>query len=129
MNQYAQSPFIYRSFIRSRKTTRGGVRDLLSGRTSRKHVRFFAGIISRICLPISVSTTLGYPKRARLKLSLHVNMGFPDFAIIITGFTAAGSLNGHFKKYSNPVSQNFRFVFAGRMSRGPAVGSVRGKTF
>jgi hypothetical protein len=108
---------------------RGGEKDLLSGRTSRKHVRCFAGIISRTCQRISVFTTLGCPKRARLKLSLHVNTGFRDFATIITGFTAAGSSNGHFKKFSNLAGQNFHFVFAGPMSHGAVVGSVRGKTF
>jgi hypothetical protein len=93
------------------------------------HVRSFVAIISRICQPILVSTTLDCPKRARLKLSLHLNMGFRDFAIIITGFTAAGSSNGHFKKFSSPAGQNFRFVFAGQMSHGAVVGSVMSKTF
>jgi hypothetical protein len=121
--------FTCRSFTLSRKTTFGGAKDLLSGRTLRKDVRCFAGIISRICQPIWVFTTLGCLKRARLKLSLHVNTGFRDFAIFITGFTAAGSSNGHFKKFSSPAGQNFRFVFAGQMSHGAVVGSVRGKTF
>ena len=72
---------------------------------------------------------LRLPETRRLKLSLHVNTGFRDFAIIITGFMAAGSRSAVSRSSRIPVGQNFHFAFAGPMSRGPVVGSVRGKTF
>src|SRR5947207_15176731 len=129
MNLYARSPFICRSIIRYPRMTDGGAKDVLSGVTSAKQSLYSVATISHTCRPNWDFTTLGCPKRARLKLSLHVNTGFQDSAIFITGFTAASSSNAHFKKFSSPPGQNFRFVFAGQMSHGAVVGSVRSKTF
>ena len=69
MNLYALSPFICRSTIPYPRTTHGGVKDLPNGRTSRRHVRSFAGITSRICQPISVFMIFVLRNRAKHRLN------------------------------------------------------------
>ena len=68
----------------------GGVKDLLSGRTSRKHVRFFAATTSRICQPISVFTIFVLRNRAKHRRTWPGSMVLPASAIITIGSLASG---------------------------------------
>ena len=88
----------------------GGAKDLLSGRTSRRHVRCFAGIISRICQPISVFTILRLPEAREAQAELAREHGISGFCYYHYWFKRnAGFLSVHFKKYLESGRPEFPF--------------------
>ena len=87
----------------------GGAKDLLSGRTSPKHVRFFAVTTSRICQPISVFTIFVLPESREAQADLARQYGVTGFCYYHYWFSGKRLLHRPFDEVLTSGRPNFPF--------------------
>src|SRR5262249_51493884 len=119
---YARLHSIYRSFIRFRKTTDGGERDLPNGQTCPRQNPIFKAIINPV-YPLNSDFTTCVPRKfENNKPNWRVNMACTGFAITITGSEVNGFWSFPSTKSSAAADPISLSASVGRMKTGHADG-------